>query len=305
MLLSVPRRIRKNNVLIPYSSGQRCIGILASTFSGKRWGGSKGAPTYGRTIANKIVDRASIDHRIEIIAHRGFSGMAPENTISAIEAAIEVGADAVEFDIQFTSDGSAVLFHDDTLERTTNGSGLIREQTLEELAMLDAGSWFSPQFSGEPIPTLALALARIDLRVTGVYAEVKGSAKHDEIRRIIQTVMETGDEARMVFIAIDWSVLDRLRALRSELNIGYIVQRASRAEEAIARASQDSRALINFDAKILLDNPEVANYAIREGIDMVAWTVDDSIDAARLLEVGVRRITTNQVATLLRWKATL
>lgn len=231
--------------------------------------------------------------------------MAPENTISAIEAAIEVGADSVEFDIRFTSDGSAVLFHDDTLERTTDGSGLIREQTLEELAMLDAGSWFSSQFSGEPIPTLALALARIDLRVTGVYAEVKGSAKHDEIRRIIQTVMETGDEARMVFIAIDWSVLDRLRALHSELNIGYIVQRASRAEEAIARASQDSRALINFDAKILLDNPEVANYAIREGVDMVAWTVDDSIDAARLLEVGVRRITTNQVATLLRWKATL
>ena len=231
--------------------------------------------------------------------------MAPENTVSAIEAALEAGADAVEFDIQFTSDGSAVLFHDDTLERTTNGSGVIYKQTLKELATLDAGSWFSSHFKEEPIPTLELALSCIDLRMTRVYAEIKGSAKHYEVDRIVQTVGEISDEVHMVFIAIDWSVLDRLRMLHSELNIGYIVEQASRAEEAIARASRDSRALINFDAKILLDNPEVADYAIREGIDMVAWTADDSTDATRLLEIGVRRITTNQVATLLRWKATL
>lgn len=231
--------------------------------------------------------------------------MAPENTVSAIKAALEAGADAVEFDIQFTSDGSAVLFHDDTLERTTNGSGVIYKQTLKELATLDAGSWFSSHFKEEPIPTLELALSCIDLRMTRVYAEVKGSAKHYEVDRLVQTVGEISDGVHMVFIAIDWSVLDRLRMLHSELNIGYIVEEASRAEAAIARASRDSRALINFDAKILLDNPEVADYAIREGIDMVAWTVDDSTDATRLLEIGVRRITTNQVATLLRWKATL
>ena len=147
--------------------------------------------------------------------------------------------------------------------------------------------------------------ARIDLRMTGVYIEVKGSAKHDDLDRIAQTVLETGSEDQIVFIAIDWSVLDRLRMLHSELNIGYIVEQSSRAEEAIMRASQDPRALINFDAGILLDNQKISEHTISEGIDMATWTVDNPKDAARLLDLGVHRITTNQVATLLKWKASL
>jgi len=251
------------------------------------------------------VGHSSVQHEIEIIAHRGFSSSAPENTISAIEAAINAGADAVEFDIQFSADGCAVLFHDDTLDRTTDDSGPIHKRTLGELAILDAGSWFSSRFKGEPIPTLALALTRIDLRMTGVYIEVKGSAKHDDLDRVAQTVLETGSEDQIVFIAIDWSVLDRLRMLHSELNIGYIVEQSSRAEEAIMRASQDPRALINFDAGILLDNQKISDHTISEGIDMATWTVDNPKDAARLLDLGVHRITTNQVATLLKWKASL
>ena len=94
-----------------------------------------------------------------VIAHRGFSAIAPENTLVAIEKAIELGADMVEFDVTVTADGEVVVIHDETLGRTTDGRGKVMEKTLEELQRLDAGSWFAPEFAGESIPTLEQVLA--------------------------------------------------------------------------------------------------------------------------------------------------
>lgn len=96
--------------------------------------------------------------RTRVIAHRGFSGAAPENTIAAVRAAIEIQADMVEIDVTLTADGHLVVIHDETLDRTTNGSGRVSEFTLAELQQLDAGSWFGPEFAGEQIPTLDAVL---------------------------------------------------------------------------------------------------------------------------------------------------
>lgn len=92
--------------------------------------------------------------RTQIVGHRGASGLAPENTLAAFQLAVNLGIDGVEFDVQRTADGHLVVFHDDDLDRTTSGSGLMREKSLAELQSLDAGSWFSFTFSGEKIPTL-------------------------------------------------------------------------------------------------------------------------------------------------------
>jgi glycerophosphoryl diester phosphodiesterase len=92
------------------------------------------------------------------VAHRGYSAAYPENTLVAEGAAFAAGADLVEIDLQKTSDGAVVILHDDTLDRTTDGSGLVADHTLADLAPLDAGSWFAPEFAGEPIPTLDQAL---------------------------------------------------------------------------------------------------------------------------------------------------
>ena len=105
---------------------------------------------------------------IEVSAHRGAVKFAPENTLAAIDKAIELGADIIEMDIRETKDGYLVICHDSTLERTTNGTGKISEKTLAELKQLDAGSWFGEEFSGLKIPTLREAL---DL--------LKGRAKPD------------------------------------------------------------------------------------------------------------------------------
>jgi glycerophosphoryl diester phosphodiesterase len=92
------------------------------------------------------------------LAHRGYSAAYPENTLVAIEAAFDAGADVVEIDLQKSADGAVVIFHDDTLDRTSDGSGPVADHTLAELQGLDAGSWLDPAFAGEPIPTLDQAL---------------------------------------------------------------------------------------------------------------------------------------------------
>ena len=98
---------------------------------------------------------------IEIIGHRGYAARAPENTLMSLEAALTAGARAVEFDVHVASCGTPVIIHDDVLDRTTDGSGPVSGQTVEQLRTLDAGSWFDPEFAGERIPTLADALDRV------------------------------------------------------------------------------------------------------------------------------------------------
>jgi len=88
------------------------------------------------------------------LAHRGANTEAPENTMAAFRKAVEVGATGLEFDVQLSKDGAVVVIHDEKLERTTNGSGLVKDYTLEELQRLDAGTWFDEEFAGEKMPTL-------------------------------------------------------------------------------------------------------------------------------------------------------
>ena len=92
------------------------------------------------------------------VAHRGYSEAFPENTVVAVEAGFAAGANVVEIDLLKSSDGEVVIFHDDTLDRTTNGIGRVDQTTLADLEPLDAGSWFAPEFTGERIPTLVEAL---------------------------------------------------------------------------------------------------------------------------------------------------
>jgi len=96
--------------------------------------------------------------RVKIIAHRGNSCCSPENTLVSIDEAFKNGADLVEVDIRLSSDGVAVLMHDEKVDRTTNGKGLVSDMTVVQLKQLDAGSWWGPQFKGEAVPTLAEAL---------------------------------------------------------------------------------------------------------------------------------------------------
>ncbi len=118
---------------------------------------------------------------MSVIAHRGASHDAPENTLAAIDLAVKMGADAVEVDVTMTRDGHVVLFHDRKLQRTTNGKGNTSEMTLRELKELDAGAWKHERYSGERVPTLAEALEACRSRIP-LYLEIKERSKRERVR---------------------------------------------------------------------------------------------------------------------------
>jgi glycerophosphoryl diester phosphodiesterase len=142
---------------------------------------SSSETTESYTLRSKI----STQERF-IVAHRGSSGTAPENTISSIRHAISAGALMVEVDVQITSDHKAILMHDQVLGRTTNGKGFVRAHTLEQLDTLDAGSWFNTSFRGEHIPLLTEALQLLKDNETCVNIEIKPPGKDDDgIERLL------------------------------------------------------------------------------------------------------------------------
>ena len=109
----------------------------------------------------------------QVIGHRGAAAAAPENTLASIRKAKELGASWIEFDVKLTRDGQAILFHDDRLERTTDGRGAVAATTLAEIKRLDAGSWFGPAFRGEPVPTFDEALMLCAELGLGINVEIK------------------------------------------------------------------------------------------------------------------------------------
>ena len=250
-------------------------------------------------------DPLSLSSAVEIIAHRGFSARAPENTIAALTLALEEGATAVEFDLRTSGDGNPVLMHDKTLSRTTNGIGKVEELSLGELTKLDAGSWFNSTFEGERVPSLAEALECLKVQVKTIFAELKGESTTQNLRNVVSITRAAGLLDKTVFIAKDWSLLDELRRHAPEALVGPIVERREQTHEAFTRVTNDPRALIDFDARILLKDPDIARYAKRNGVEIAVWTVDNIGDADVLLEFGVRRITTNQVGRMLAWASTL
>jgi glycerophosphoryl diester phosphodiesterase len=250
-------------------------------------------------------DPLSLSGAVEIIAHRGFSARAPENTIAALTLALKEGATAVEFDLRTSGDGNPVLMHDKTLSRTTNGIGKVEELSLGELTKLDAGSWFNSTFEGERVPSLAEALECLKVQVKTIFAELKGESTTQNLRNVVSITRAAGLLDKTVFIAKDWSLLDELRRHAPEALVGPIVERREQTHEAFTRVTDDPRALLDFDARILLKDPDIARYAKRNGVEIAVWTVDNIGDADVLLEFGVRRITTNQVGRMLAWASTL
>ena len=155
--------------------------------------------------------------RTWVIAHRGFSGKAPENTLIAIREAILIGADMAEIDVTLSSDGKIVVIHDETLDRTTNGSGEVSQFTLEELQKLDAGSWFDPQFAGERIPTLDEVLETVEGKIL-LNIEIKSEAVERGIAaEVVAEVQRRGMAGQIVISSFSPTALENVRSQSPDL----------------------------------------------------------------------------------------
>ncbi|HEY9811955.1 MAG TPA: glycerophosphodiester phosphodiesterase family protein, partial [Candidatus Sericytochromatia bacterium] len=170
---------------------------------------------------------------LEIIAHRGYSAIAPENTMAAFYAAIQHQADSIEFDVQLSADGVPVIIHDATLDRTTNCKGKVIETTLEQLKKLDAGSWFNLVFAHEKIPTFQEVLSSIKSAQTQnlpslkkfIYTEVKQADlwTTTNIEKYIQILLEEGWETQCIVACFNHNFLERVRKYHQTIKLGYLV----------------------------------------------------------------------------------
>jgi len=234
-----------------------------------------------------------------IIAHRGFSARAPENTLAAFRAAIEVGADGIELDVQLSKDGHVVVIHDEKLDRTTNGSGPVGEKTLEELSKLDAGGWFGPQFAGEPLPTLRAVFELV---------------REKNWKGVINVEMKT---SKFLYPGIERAVVDliaefglREQALISSFNHNSLAE--------VTRIAPDIKTAILYSAVLYrpweyakafgcaaLHPPrqpvieEVAREAVKAGLAVNVWTINSPDQAAELASFGVTGIITDRPDELL------
>ncbi|MBI4521799.1 MAG: glycerophosphodiester phosphodiesterase, partial [Gemmatimonadetes bacterium] len=238
--------------------------------------------------------------KVEVIAHRGYSAIAPENTLAAFEEALAWSVDGLEFDVHVSADGVPVVIHDDTLERTTDGRGPVEGKSLAELKRLDAGSWFSPEFREERIPTLEETLETALGRVPWIYPEIKGVRADADLEVITSMIRERGFGRACVMISLTWDLLRGIRRVDPDLAIGYVVERTARFEPALEDAHAQGNAIIACDYHILLQEPRLVDRARELGVELGVWTVDDVDAAQRLIALGVLRLTTNDVAPLLQ-----
>jgi len=238
---------------------------------------------------------------IEIIAHRGFAARFPENTLPSLDGALDAGASSLEWDIQVAADGVPVLFHDDVLDRTTDGTGPVHALTSAELASLDAGSWLAADFAGTRVPTLSETLARLDKRVDRIYPEVKGVRSDADLESILRILRGSGLYSRTVLLSLNHALLAQVRTLDPEIQLGWVVDDEKDMERCARTVADDGRAILDPAARLLIENPAGTCEMVAAGIPLATWTVDDTDEAQSLLDLGVRRITTNQVARLVRW----
>ena len=255
--------------------------------------------------ANEMPDNPAFwvnESGIEIIAHRGFSSRAPENTIAAMEFALRRGSRSLEFDLHVSKDGIPVVIHDATLERTTNGSGPVRAMTYEELRTLDAGQWFSPMFYDDRVPSLEDLLSTLIRRVDRLYVELKAGAFRElDLETVIELLIRYGFADKCVIMSFQWEYLHYIRSLDLPIPIAFLADDVERYQLALREAVSAGNALVDCNYRILIEHPDLATKARDAGIDLAVYTVDDIAAASTLAKLGVRRITTNEPEKLLRW----
>jgi glycerophosphoryl diester phosphodiesterase len=218
-----------------------------------------------------------------VIAHRGASGHAPENTLGAFKKAVAMGATFIETDLQLSRDARFVAIHDATLNRTTNGQGIVHDMTLAELRRLDAGSWFGSEYTGERIPTLEELLAFSKKNDVVFYLELKPGGSWGGEHALIGALRESGEIPRSVVISFDATVVLNLRKIEPTLMTGLLYEGVieNPLEKAVEVGAR--QLLVRGD----LVTPVLLAEARKKDLQVVCWTVNHPAHMRMLVAAGV------------------
>ena len=246
---------------------------------------------------------AATDSDVDVIAHRGSSGAAPENTLAAIRLAIRHDADVVENDIQRTRDGELVIIHDTTLDRTTDVEQVfparapwnVGDFTLEEIKRLDAGSWFAPRFAGQEVPTLEEWVNAVGGQA-GMLLEPKSPALYPGIERDLDKELRSLPAFnralradRVVVQCFDYVWLRQYEDLAPDVPVGLLY--GTDPTEAEVTAASTWAQQVNPALGAIEEDTVERIHA--HGLETHVWTVNAGQDMYRAMEWGVDGIITN------------
>ncbi len=229
---------------------------------------------------------------MKVIAHRGASGYAPENTMAAFNRALEMNVHGIELDVQMSRDNEIVVIHDYKVDRTTNGVGKVRQHTLEELKGLDSGTWFDTAFAQEKIVTLEEVFQEIPSDML-INVEIKNQSKvKDNIAEKLVELIDKYDRHKTVIISsFDHTVLKNVSELQSGIRLGVLLY-ASLVEpwRYINRMEMD---IHSIHCALEYTDESFIKESQKRGFKVFVYTVNDRVDAEYLKNSGVDGIITN------------
>lgn len=228
------------------------------------------------------------DRPAVVIAHRGASADAPENTLAAVGAAIEDGADWVEIDVQQSADGSVFVFHDGDFKRLGGPGRPLRGMRDEEIAAIDVGSWKSPVFAAERVPRLAEVLALCKDRA-GVLIELKYyGPRRDLEERVVQAVESAGMAEQVMVMSLSHEGVRKIRRLRPDWKVGLL------SSVAVGNVTKLDLDFLGLNARTT--SRKLVRQAHKRGVQVHVWTVNDPVDMAVQLGRGVDGLITDRPA---------
>lgn len=230
--------------------------------------------------------RLVVEDQVVVIAHRGASAAAPENTLAAVRVAIEQGADWVEIDVQVNAVGEVLVFHDRDFMRVGKHALDLRDARPEDLAAIDIGSWFDPGFSTERTPTLREVLDTCRGRC-GVLIELKHYGGDDHLeQQMVEEVERAGMVDDVQVMSLDHAAVRRMRVLRPEWPVGLL---SSVALGDLTRLDVD---FLGLNGKAA--TPSLIRRAREAGIDVYVWTINDAVGMSAMISRGADGLITDE-----------
>lgn len=243
-------------------------------------------------------------HAHLVVAHRGASAQAPENTLAALDLALRVGAEMMEIDVQLTTDERIVVIHDPTLERTTNGHGEVSRCSFSELRQLDAGSWFAEAFKGERIPLLAEVFELIRGRAC-IDVEIKPPAANENWRQRVSLIAEATTAAGMtpytLFSSFHHESLHYLHALQQGFHTAALLPPG---DDRLPSQVLQATGCQGFVCALQQLTPACAADIAEHGIFTGVYTVNTTADVDRALAGHARAIVTDTPESIINYLRT-
>ena len=231
-----------------------------------------------------------------VLAHRGANKVAPQNTLPAFLKAIQFNADGIETDVHLCKDGEIVICHNYTVDATSNGKGSIDEMTFAELRRMDFGSYFSNDFKGVTLPTLAELLSLVK-NMNLINIEIKAPQKdNDLVKRVVEEVYKFGIEKNSIISCFDPECIRQVKELDKNLKTGLLYERSALGDEimnfGVAKYCQQLKADAAHPEHILMTE-ELVKDLHNNGIKVNPWTVNLKEDIIRLANWGCDALITD------------